>query len=323
MPVDPFLESFLATPIHTPEVIDDYPAYRAMRQAAGDAGTTQLSEPGPEVKERREVSIPVEGGTIDLLIYQPFEPGPHPAHVFVHGGAFILGSIHDASTDILCRERCIGARCVVVAVDYRKAPEYKFPTPLNDCYAALTWVADHAEELGVHPSQITIGGQSAGGNIAAALALKARDEGGPHLTFQLLEVPGLDMTLSHLRHEFGSGYAVSSHDLEIVRRDYLHSPEEATNPYASPLLAPDLSGLPPALIMPAEYDILRGDGEVYAQRLEQAGVPVTYSMQPGHIHGSGSMTKVMASARAWRETAITALARAHDQGETAQTGKQK
>jgi acetyl esterase len=230
MPVDPFLEPFLVAPLQIPEVIDDYPAYRAMNQAASDASAAQLSEPGPEVKECREVSILVEGGTIDLLIYQPFEPGPHPAHMFLHGGGFVFGSIRNVLIDIICRERCIGTRCVVVSVDYRKAPEHKFPTPLNDCYAALTWVADHTEELGVRTSRITVGGQSAGGNLAAALALKARDEGGPHLAFQLLEVPGLDLTFGHLRREFSSGYALSLRDLELVRRDYLNSPEEATCP---------------------------------------------------------------------------------------------
>jgi acetyl esterase len=314
MPVDPFLEPLLPTLQPLPEVID-YPAFRAQGEAAAEVMAEQLAEPGPEVKERRAVSLPVEGGTIDLLIYSPFEPGPHAAHIYLHGGGWSAGSIHQSFIDWLCRERCVGATCVVVAVNYRKAPEHKFPTGLNDCYAALLWLAEHAEELGVRPDLITVGGGSAGANLAAALTLKTRDEGGPRLAFQVLEVPAVDLTGGHLTQENASGYGLSANDLKIIFRDYLNSPDDARNPYASPLLAPDLSGLPPALILTAEYDVLRDQGEAYAKRLEEAGVPVTYSMYEGHIHGSSAFTKVMGSARAWRFEVITALRRVHEPGE--------
>ena len=315
MPVDPFLEPLLAAYPQVPEHIPDYPAAREETRLQADAVAAQLAEPGPEVRERRRVTIPVQVGTIDLLIYQPFEPGPHPVHLFLHGGGWMVGSIDHSQIDITCRERCVGARCVVVSVDYRKAPEHRFPIPLDDCYAALVWVADHAHELGIRTDRITVGGQSAGGNLAAALALKARDEGGPDLAFQLLEVPALDLTLGLPSHEtYGTGYALARRDMELAREAYLGSPDEATDPYVSPLHAPDLSGLPPAHIMSAEYDALRDDGAEYARRLAEAGVPVTFSLQEGHVHISAAMTAVMHSAREWRRELLTVLQRAHADG---------
>jgi acetyl esterase len=272
----------------------------------------QLAEPGPEVKERRDVTIPTVGGTIGLRIYQPPADGPHPAHIYLHGGGWIVGSPWDKFTDIICRERCAGAACVVIAVDYRKAPEHKFPVGLNDCHAALTWLSDHAVELGVHPGLITVGGASAGGNLAAALTLKVRDEGGPKLALQLLEVPALDLTLSLPSHQrYGSGYALALSDAKKILRLYLTSPAQAKNPYVSPLLAPDLSGLPPAHIMSAEYDMLRDDGDQYAMRLNQSGVRATFSLQQGHVHNSAVFTKTMDSARAWRREVLTVLQHAY------------
>lgn len=313
MPVDPYLEALLT---QLPEITEDvdYTSYRPVDNKYSDDLFARVGEPGPKVRERCEVTIPVADGTIDLFIYQPFEPGLHPAHLFLHGGGWVLGTIRQAIVDAVCRERCIGARCVVVAVDYRKAPEHKFPTGLNDCHAALRWLADHAEELELRLDQLTVGGQSAGANLAAALTLKVRDEGGPPITFQLLEIPALDFTGSQpSMAEFASGYGLTRRSMEKFRRDYLNSLDEAANPYASPLLAPDLSGLPSAHIMTAEYDPLRDEGAAYAQRLAEAGVPVTYTMHPGHIHGSGAYTKVMPSARAWRDEVITVLRHAHTQ----------
>lgn len=312
MTIDPFLEPVLQNLVSLPEVID-YPAFRAQGEVAADALTAQFCEPGPEVKERRMISIPVERGTIDLFVYFPFSESPHPAHIFLHGGGWSVGSIHQAAIDIACRERCIGANCIVFSVNYRKAPEHRFPTGLNDAYAALNWVAEHATELGVRPDRITIGGQSAGANLAAALTLKTRDEGGPRLAFQLLEVPALDLTLKHGLQDYASGFGLSLHDCEICVRDYLISPDEARHPYVSPLLAPDLSGLPPAFILTSECDLLRGDGAAFAERLKAANVPVQYYEGNGHIHGSSTFTKVMDSARVWRDQVVTALRLVNEQ----------
>ena len=312
MPVDPFLEPLMANTQPMPDEIDDLPTFRAQHHQQVDALADQLAEPGPEVKARWDVTIPAVDGTVGLRIYQPPTHGLHPAHLYLHGGGWIAGSPWDTFTDIICRERCAGAACVVIAVDYRKAPEHKFPVGLNDCYAALSWLSDQAVELGVRPSLITVGGASAGGNLAAALALKVRDEGGPKLALQLLEVPALDLTLSLPSHQtYGSGYALALSDAKKILRLYLSSPAQTKNPYVSPLLAPNLSDLPPAHIMSAEYDMLRDDGEQYATRLNQSGVPATFSLQQGHVHNSAVFTKAMASARAWRREVLTVLQHAY------------
>lgn len=314
MPVDPYLEPLLAQLPEIPEEVD-WTVHRPRANREGDELFAVVGEPGPEVAERREVTVPVAGGEVDLFVYRPFEPGPHPVHLLLHGGAFSMGSIRMAVIDAACRERCVGARCVVVAVDYRKAPEHRFPTGLNDCYAALHWSAHHARAVDGSPDLITVGGQSAGGNLAAALALKVRDEGGPAIAFQLLEIPVLDLTFRQPSvGAFAKGYGLTLRTMETMRRDYLNTPDQATHPYASPLLAPDLSSLPPAHIMTAEYDPLRDEGAAYARQLAEAGVPVTYSMHRGHIHGSGAFTKVMASARAWRDEVVATLRHAHTRG---------
>lgn len=312
MPLDPFLEPLLADLPPLPTHVDDFDAFRAQNQATTDAITSRLAEPGPEVKERREVGIPVDGGTIDLLVYRPFEPGPNPAYLYLHGGGWATGNIHYTAIDGLCRERCVGAGCVVVAVDYRKAPEHKFPTGLDDCHATLRWVHENAGTLGIDPDLIVVGGGSAGGNLTAALMLKVRDEGGPLPVLQLLEAPALDLTLSSPSVQtYGTGYGLDEADIRTYLEWYLRSPADATDPYASPLLAQDLSGLPPAHVMSSEYDPLRDDGERYATRLPEAGVPATFSLQLGHIHSSSMFTAAMESARAWRAEVCDVLRTAH------------
>lgn len=316
MPVDPFLEPLLPTLPPLPDPIDDFDAWRAQGSEAAEAMISQLTEPGPQVGDVQQVRIPVGDATIDLRIYRPAGPEPHPAHLFLHGGGWIGGSIHDTYIDTACRERCAGADCVVLAVNYRKAPEHPFPIPLNDCHAALTWLVDHAAELGVRSDMITVGGQSAGGNLAAALALKVRDEEGPRLALQLLEIPALDLTLSQHSHAaLGTGYGLETPDIKRMVTWYAGTDsDQVRHPYLSPLLASDLHGLPPAHVMVAEYDPLRDDGELYVRRLQDANVPATFSLRPGHIHGSSAFTRMMAAARSWREETLTVLRRAHQAG---------
>jgi acetyl esterase len=311
VPIDPFLEPLLATLPSMPEEID-FRAWRQEGEAMADLLVDQLAEPGPPIKERREVSIPVEGGSIDLVIHRPEADDLLPAHLYLHGGGWVGGTAKQKFVDIVSRERAVGACCVVIAVDYRKAPEHKYPTGLNDCYAALIWVAEHATELGIRPDRITVGGASAGANLAAALTLKARDERGPHITFQLLEAPALDATLSSPSHTTnGAGYGLEETEIDRLLDYYLPSRALRDDPYVSPLLAPDLAGLPPAHIMSAEYDPVRDDGERYAQSLNDAGVPATCTLGHGHIHASPAFTKVMASARVWRDEAVAVLRQAH------------
>lgn len=317
MPIDPFLENLLATLPPLPDEIDDFPAFRANENAGAKALAAEVMEPAPEIKSRQVIVIPVDGGTIDLHVFTPFGAGPHPVHIYVHGGGWTCGAADHKANDILCAERAAGAGCVVVAVNYRKAPEHPFPAGLNDCYSALLWVAEHAGELGVRRDLITIGGGSAGANLAAAVTLKVRDEAGPHLAFQLLEVPALDLTLGQPSYQrFATGYGFTRAAAEMCVRYYLTSPGEVTNPYVSPLLAPDLSGLPPAHIMVAEYDPLRDDGERYAERLTEAGVPATFSLQHGHIHISPGFTKAMTAAQRWRDEAVAKLRHANLTGQS-------
>jgi acetyl esterase len=314
MPVDPIIQPLLANLPPFPDAIDDLDLFRKQEDDAANAMIDQLCEPAPEGAQRRVVQIPVDGGSIDLHVFTPTTAGPHPVHLYVHGGGWIGGSIKHKYIDILGAERAVGAECVVVAVEYRKAPEHKFPTGLNDCYAALLWVADHAEELNIRGDLITVGGGSAGANLAAALTLKVRDEGGPRISFQLLEVPALDLTMSApSMQRNGTGYGLTLHTVERVVEYYLPTAEDAKNPYASPLLAPDLSGLPPAYIVSAEYDPVADDGDAYAKRLHEAGVPVTFSLQLGQIHISPGLTKILPAARAWRDEVIAALLAANQQ----------
>jgi acetyl esterase len=245
-------------------------------------------------------------------VYHPVGEGRRPGHLYLHGGGWFAADIDDLLVDTACRERCVGADCVVVAVNYRKAPEHTFPTGLEDCYAALCWVAEHADELGVRSDLLTLSGQSAGANLAAALTLKARDQGGPRIAFQLLEVPALMVRSSAPSFDRNAtGYGLTSVDVGRCVALYLDSPDQAEHPYASPLLAPDLSGLPPVYIMSAEYDPLCDDGQAYADRLTDAGVPATYSLQRGHIHTSNAFTRVMSASRAWRAELLEALREAH------------
>ena len=312
MPLDPFLVPLLETLPTVPAEIEDIALFRAEENAGAAALAEQLLEPAPPVRSKRTVTIPVHDGDITLNVFHPDSDGPHPVHLYFHGGGWIGGTIHSVLVDVLCQERAAGADCIVVAVEYRKAPEHPFPAALNDGYAALLWVAENVQALGARADLITVGGGSAGANLAAALCVKARDDNGPAIAFQLLEIPALDFTFSSpsIRSK-GTGYGLTEQTLHLCRRLYLTSGTDATNPYASPLLAEDLSDLPPAHIMSAEYDPIADDGARYAERLTGAGVPATFSLQLGHIHGSSAFTKVMASARAWREEGLQALREVH------------
>lgn len=260
-------------------------------------------------------AVPAGGGTIAIRAYRPARPGPLPGHVELHGGGWWLGSIDEHVNDAICRYRCNHAGCVVFAVDYRLAPEHPFPAGLDDVYSAVRWIAGHAAALGIAPGRLSIGGTSAGGNLAAATALRARDAGGPDLVFQLLEVPGLDLTGASMRE------ALASDDLAPIARHisefetplslYFQDAADALLPLASPVHAPDLSRLPPAHIVTAEYDPLRAEGELYAERLTHAGVDVTLKRYPGTIHGTGYLTGVWEPARTWLRDSTLALKRAH------------
>lgn len=316
VPVDPFLVPLLADAPALTDDVTDWDAQRRWGAAVADALVRRYTEPGPDVAECRDLAVPLgDNEFLDVRVYRPEADKALPAHLYLHGGGWVGGSVRDAYVDIVCRERCVGARCVVVSVGYRKAPEHRFPTAIDDALAALRWTVSHAEELGVLPDVVTVGGTSSGANLAAALALRVRDEGGPCLAFQLLEVPPLDLTFGLPSHDaFGRGYGLELEELRRLAAHYLVTAEQATDPYASPLHAPDLAGLPPTHLIAAEYDLLRDDALRYAERLTGSGVPATYSVQRGHVHFSAACTAVMPSARAWRDEAVDVLRRAHENG---------
>jgi acetyl esterase len=261
-------------------------------------------------------AVPTDDGTITVRAYRPAKPGPLPGHVELHGGGWWLGSIDEHVNDAICRHRCNHAGCAVFAVEYRLAPEHAFPAGLDDVYSAVLWIAGHAAELGVDPGRISIGGASAGGNLAAATTLRARDTGGPDLVFQLLEVPGLDLTGASMRAALATEeLAPIAHyigEFETPLRHYFRDPADALLPLASPIRASDLSGLPPAHIVTAEYDPLRAEGELYAQRLAEAGVDVTVTRHAEAIHGTGYLTGVWEPAWNWLHGSTLALRQAHE-----------
>jgi acetyl esterase len=207
-----------------------------------------------------------------------------PVVVFFHGGGWVLGSI--ASHDALCRRLCNSSGCLVMSVDYRLAPEHKFPAAVDDCFAATEWVAAHASELGGDSRRLAVGGDSAGGNLAAVVAILARDRGGPQLAYQMLLYPITDFmpdTESYRRN--GSDYFLTTSTVAWFWNHYLNESSEGAHWTASPMRAASLSGLPPALVLVAEFDPLFDEGLRFAERLELAGVPVERMTCAGQIHG--------------------------------------
>jgi acetyl esterase len=232
----------------------------------------------------RDAAFPSEAGQQPLRVYTPVGDGPFPLVVWIHGGGFVMGGdlpIWDGP----CSQLAADVGAVVVSVGYRLAPEDPFPAAVNDSFAALRHVAAQAAELRGDPARIAVFGGSAGGNLAAVVALRARDEGGPALVYQVLLVPTVVASgePTGSRRDFGSGYGLDG--IPQMLAAYLPDPAQRANPWASPLLAPSLAGLPPALVLTAEFDPLRDEGEAYAARLREAGVPVTLRRFDGAIHG--------------------------------------
>jgi acetyl esterase len=288
------------------------PEDRAAMEHANDLLFAQFAQPAPPVDEVREVAIPAPGRTVRARLYLPGGDGPLPAYMFLFGGGWWHGSIDMSANEAACRERCAEARCVVLAVDYRLAPEDPFPAGLEDAYAGLTWLAEHAEELGVDPDRIVIGGGSAGASLTAGLALLARDRGGPRAALQILEAPALDLTLSQPSVPgICADLGITMEDLTSVVALYVPREDDLRDPYASPLLADSVADVPPALIMVCEHDVLRESGELYAVRLAEAGVPVSCVRYCGQVHTSPLLTGAVPAARVWREQVIAALRRLH------------
>jgi acetyl esterase len=264
---------------------------------------------GPAVARIEDRLIPGPGVDIPVRLYTPTGSGPFPVLVWFHGGGWVVGDLDTA--DPTSRHLCVGASCVVISVDYRLAPETKFPGPADDAYAATAWAAQHAAHFHGDPGNIAVGGDSAGGNLAAAVALMARDRGGPSLAYQLLVYPvtSRDFERSSYRQN-AEGYGLTLEAMRWYWDHYLQHPEHASNPYAAPLAAEHLQDLPPALVITAECDPLRDEGEAFAKRLQAAGVPTTYSLYPGMIHGFFGMNSVLEKGKQAMAEACAALQQA-------------
>lgn len=252
--------------------------------------------------------VPGPHGDIPVRVYTPSPQqaaSPLPTVVYLHGGGWVFMGIE--THDTICRRLTAASGCVVVSVDYRLAPEHPFPVPLDDCYAAVTWAAQHAAELGARPGLLAVMGDSAGGNLAAAVALVARDRGTPTLAAQVLVYPALDPTRGTGSYrENGTGYILDDPGMEWFWRQYLCDDANAKNPLAAPACADDLSRLPASTVITAEFDPLRDEGEAYASRLAAAGVPTTSRRMAGMLHGFLGMPEMFGEA----DEAIAIAARA-------------
>lgn len=255
----------------------------------------------PELAEVREISIPAPHGTIPARFYKPKtlrqRDGLAPVLVFFHGGGWVIGDLD--SHDVVCRTLAHEGQLIVISVDYRLAPEHKFPAAIDDAVTATQWVASNAKTLGIDAARLCVGGDSAGGNLAAVVALAAREDKGPAISGQVLIYPATDFAMTHPSHSEPETSVLLTHTVIRWFRDhYLTGAADIDNWRASPARATDLSGLPPAYVMTAGADPLRDEGDDYAKRLKDAGVSVTYRSYPGQFHGFFTMGKLLQQANA-------------------------
>jgi acetyl esterase len=307
MPLDPQAKALLdqmaeagAPPFETLSPEQAREMIVQMRDLAGEP------ESVAKVEDR---TISSSNGTIPVRVYTPEGTGPFPVLVYFHGGGWVIGSID--TIDAPCRSLANRSGCVVVSVEYRLAPEHKFPAGPEDCYAATRYVAQNAAEFNVDPQRLAIGGDSAGGNLAAAVALMARDRGGPPIAFQLLVYPVTNHSYDTASYqENADGYLLTKNGMVWFWDHYLKDAEDGHNQIASPLRALSLEGLPPASVITCEFDPLRDEGEAYAARLRESGVQVEAKRYDGLIHGAFQMGAVLTRGNEMLDDAAAQLRRA-------------
>ncbi|MEK5645299.1 lipase [Paenibacillus rhizosphaerae] len=316
MPLDPQVQVVLENmkkqgvpPLHTLSV-----------ERARTVNLSSMAAQPEEVWKVDNRKIPGPAGHIPVRVYRPQSKYPLPVLIYYHGGGWVVGDLDAA--DVLCRQLANGANVIVVSVDYRLAPEHRFPAAIEDAYAAAAWVAENSSSLEADPNRMAVGGDSAGGNLAAAVTLMARDQGLSFIKFQLLFNPATRYAFdTDSYRDNAEGYGLTTDTMRWFWGQYLAEEQDGRNPYASPLLAADFSSLPPALVITAEFDPLRDDGEAYAAKLKAAGTPVEAKRYDGMVHGFMLQTGGYDQGRQAVRHAVSALRKAlHGQergGETA------
>jgi acetyl esterase/lipase len=279
MPLHPIAQAIVnqlqtQPPLHTLSVAEARASMREFARAGG---------PGEPVAGVSDLVIPGAVTGIPVRLYTPAGHGPFPVLVHFHMGGWTVGDLD--TDDATCRVICNAAGCIVASVNYRHAPEHKFPAAVDDAYDATCWLAAHAGDFNGDASRLAVGGASSGANLAAVVARRARDRAQPRIVYQVLTVPVTNFAFDTPSYmECGRGYGLEDATGEWFWNNYLATPGDGEHPDASPIRAKDLRGLPPALVMTAQYDPLRDEGAAYAQRLANAGVPVTYRCYAGMIH---------------------------------------
>ncbi|CAN5825065.1 alpha/beta hydrolase [soil metagenome] len=310
MTLDPQVQNFLEqlATIEQPPIDEQTPE----QVRHGLRALSALSGPGEDVAAVEDRTAPGPTGDVPVRVYRPSDDdgdgdgdGLAPVLVWFHGGGFVIGDLE--TTDSTCRGLAAGSGVTVVSVDYRLAPEHPFPAGFDDCLAVTRWVADHGTDIGVDDNRMAVGGDSAGGNLAALVAVAARDHGGPPLRFQLLVYPATDLTMSHPSiRENGEGKLLTADTMRWFTDHYLGD-HDRTDPSVSPLHVKDLAGLPPAMVITAGHDPLRDEGDAYAELLSQAGVAVDHVRYDGMIHAFFGMDALFDTAKEAMERASEAL----------------
>jgi acetyl esterase len=302
MPLDPDAQAV----VDLTEELRPGPYYEIGVDEARRFSAAQEPAAGQAVHQVTDRLLPGPHGEIPIRIYQPSDRAGLPIFVWIHGGGFVLGDLQ--SGDVISRLLCNRAGCVVVSVDYRLAPEHKFPIAFDESLAALRWVAAHPDALRGDSDRIAIGGDSAGGNLAAAVALAARDGGGPPILLQVLVYPATEYAVERPSwRRNGEGPMLSSKDVVWFWDQYLRDEGDYADPRAMPSRAPTHGGLPPAFVLTAEYDLLCDDGQAYGRQLAEAGVEVTSRQYDGVFHGFFGMPGVVAKADEALEDVASAL----------------
>jgi acetyl esterase len=310
----PEVKTFLNRVADTPEPPLSRETYLAARRFTEEMALRAMAKTDDSILRKIENrGIPGPSGEMPVRIYTPEGNGPWPILFFFHGGGWIVGNL-DMEHHV-CLSLAHKTACIVVSVDYRLAPEHPFPAAPEDCYAALEWAAARADSFGGDGSRIAVGGESAGANLAAAVTLMSKKRHGPAAVLQVLFNPALNLAEfdSESHRAFGEGFMLTRADMEETRSMYLPNEEDRRNPYASPLLAEDIKGLPPALVITAGCDPLRDDGERYAKRLKEAGIPVKYTCHEDMIHGFLFFFRKSESSRKALEEAASELRKAFEQ----------